>query len=76
MLRTYTVRAAWGSRCSFASFQRFKPPPLNSLGLNRIKRAVEIAEKYKVNIALENLRNLDYLDYVMQNISSQRLGFC
>lgn len=52
------------------------PPPLNSLGLNRIKRAVEIAEKYKVNIALENLRNLDYLDYVMQNISSQRLGFC
>jgi sugar phosphate isomerase/epimerase len=52
------------------------PPPFSNAGLDRIKRAVETCEHCEVNLALENLRHLDYLDYVMKNISSKRLGFC
>ncbi len=52
------------------------PPPVNQAGLDRIKRLVDIAEKKSVNIALENLRRPDYLDYVFINIQSERLGFC
>lgn len=46
------------------------------LGLDRIKYLVELAEQKKVNIALENLRRPDYLQFVFENIQSDRLGFC
>lgn len=52
------------------------PPPPNRLGLDRIKRLVEIAERKNVNIALENLRRLEHLEYVLSDIQSPRLGFC
>ncbi|MCL2361263.1 MAG: sugar phosphate isomerase/epimerase [Defluviitaleaceae bacterium] len=52
------------------------PPPFNALGLNRIKRIVERAERSDVNLALENLRQVRYLDYVMSRIDSPRVGFC
>jgi sugar phosphate isomerase/epimerase len=52
------------------------PPPYNQIGLDRIKRLVEVAEKKNVNIALENLQRPDYLDFVFANIHSNRLGFC
>lgn len=52
------------------------PPPVNQIGLDRIKRIVEIAERKNVNIALENLRKPEYLDFIFANIQSDRLGFC
>lgn len=52
------------------------PPPYNKLGLDRIKRIIENAEKNGVNIALENLRKPEYLDYIYNNIESDRLKFC
>lgn len=52
------------------------PPPYKQIGLDRIKRLVEAAERSNVNIALENLRRPDYLDFVFEHIHSQRLGFC
>jgi sugar phosphate isomerase/epimerase len=58
------------------SCRGYNPPPINQVGLNRIKRLVETAEKKNVNIALENLRRPDYLDFIFQNIKSDRLGFC
>jgi len=53
-----------------------EPPPFNALGLDRVKRIVEKAERKNVNIALENLRRTEYLHYALENIHSTRLGFC
>lgn len=52
------------------------PPPPNQTGLDRLKRLVDIAERKKINIALENLRKPEYLDFIFRNIESDRLGFC
>lgn len=48
----------------------------NPLGLDRIKRITEKAEKLGVNVALENIRNLSNLKYVLEQIDSHRIGFC
>jgi sugar phosphate isomerase/epimerase len=50
--------------------------PYNSLGLDRIKKIVEKAEKLGINIAMENLRNLTNLEYVLEQIDSPCIGFC
>jgi sugar phosphate isomerase/epimerase len=52
------------------------PPPPNQIGLDRIKRLLEIAERKNINIALENLRKNEFLDFIFANIQSDRLGFC
>ena len=52
------------------------PPPMNIFGLDRIKRVAEKAEKHKVNVALENLRNSESLAYVFEKIELQHIGFC
>lgn len=51
-------------------------PSPNDTGLDRIKRIVERAEKRRVNVAFENLRRTEYLQYVLGHIDSERLGFC
>lgn len=50
--------------------------PYNALGMDRLKRIVQKAEKLEVNVALENLWNLNNLSYVLQHIDSPRIGFC
>ena len=52
------------------------PPPFGQLGLNRFKRIIEKAEKNGVTIALENVWRLDYLDFLFDNIKSEKLKFC
>lgn len=52
------------------------PPPMNPFGVDRIKRIVEKAEKYKVHVALENLRNSESLGYILGQIDSRHVGFC
>lgn len=52
------------------------PPPVSQIGLQRIKYLVETAENKNVNVALENTRKIEYLEYVFSNIQSDRLGFC
>lgn len=54
----------------------FTPPPFNELGLSRYKRICEEAEKYGIAIAFENLRRVDYLDFIMENIDSPAKRFC
>ncbi len=51
-------------------------PPVTQLGLNRIKKLVDYAEKKHVNLALENLDSIQHLDYIFKNIKSEYLGFC
>lgn len=52
------------------------PPELNVRALDRINQILEYCEKYKINLALENLRRLDYLDYIYDNCKSEYLKFC
>lgn len=47
-----------------------------TLGLDRFKKLVDIAEKNSVNIALENNGDTYLLEYLFSNIKSDRLGFC
>lgn len=51
-------------------------PPFNLLGLDRIKRIIDKAEKYNINVAFENMRKFEYLEYILNNIDSSRAGFC
>lgn len=54
----------------------FTPPPFNELGLSRFRRICEQAEKDGVAIAFENLRVVEYLEYIMENIDSPAKRFC
>ncbi|GMQ64615.1 sugar phosphate isomerase/epimerase family protein [Vallitalea maricola] len=48
----------------------------NPLGLDRMKMIAELAEHHGVNVALENLHNLPSLAYILEQVDSQRIGFC
>lgn len=48
----------------------------NELGLERMKKITEKAEQLGVNVALENLRNLVNLTYILEKIGSKHIGFC
>lgn len=48
----------------------------STIGLNRMKELVKLAEQEKVIIALENVENPIILDYVFENIKSDYLKFC
>lgn len=50
--------------------------PYNALGLFRIKRLAEKAEQLAVNVALENLQNFTNLSYMLEQVDSERIGFC
>ncbi|HAN21857.1 MAG: hypothetical protein A2Y15_06390 [Clostridiales bacterium GWF2_36_10] len=52
------------------------PPPFGELGLNRYTKICEEADKQRIKIAFENLRRIDYLDYIMQNIEVKSKHFC
>ncbi|QSX04673.1 sugar phosphate isomerase/epimerase [Sedimentibacter sp. zth1] len=48
----------------------------NALGLDRINKIAEKAEKHKINVAFENLRNLANIKQVLEKVESERIGFC
>lgn len=48
----------------------------NTLGLDRVKRIAEHAERYDVNVAFENLHNFYNLTCVLEEVQSERIGFC
>lgn len=54
----------------------YTTPPPNEIGLDRVKRLVETAEKQGVNLAFENTRGLVYLDFIFERLKSERLKFC
>ena len=50
--------------------------PLNRLGTDRLTAVCERAEKYGVNIAFENLRNIANLSQVLDRFDAPHIGFC
>lgn len=52
------------------------PPEISQIGMDRVKRLVDIAENKNIYLAFENLNFLQHLDYIFENIKSDYLGFC
>lgn len=52
------------------------PLPTYDVGIERFKKIVDNAEKYDINVAIENQGNADYIGYVFDRIKSHRLRFC
>ena len=55
-----------------------RPVPVNPNGLNAIREIVDYAKDRNVKLAIENvdIESLTYLDYILENISKEDLGFC
>ena len=64
---TYSCYASDKRDGAFAQGQR---------GDRSLKKIMEAAEKWNINIAIENQGNPEYLNFVFRNISSSRLYFC
>ena len=56
------------------SFREY--PQISELGLGRLRKLIEFAERKEVCIALENTCFLQPLKYLFNNIDSDYLGFC
>lgn len=54
-----------------------QPPEPSKIGLERLKKVVETAEKFQIRLAFENLKDIPQLEAVMKTFSSyQYTGFC
>jgi sugar phosphate isomerase/epimerase len=51
-------------------------PVTFNIGLERLNTIVDAAERFNVNIAMENMCRPEYLEVIFNNIHSKRLGFC
>lgn len=51
-------------------------PMYNELGLNRIKKITQYANKLGVKVAFENTKIKGYLEYVLENIKDENVGIC
>jgi sugar phosphate isomerase/epimerase len=54
----------------------YTPPEKSEKGLDNIIKIVECAEKNDIFIAIENIERMDYTDYVLDNIKSDKLRLC
>jgi len=52
------------------------PLPAEDIGIERFKRIAGEAEKYNINLAIENQGNPEYIDFVFKNVQSNKLYFC
>lgn len=53
-----------------------EPPEMSNIGIERINKILKVCEEKQVNLALENLRRLDYLDKIYESCQSHYLKFC
>ncbi|MEA5026946.1 MAG: sugar phosphate isomerase/epimerase family protein [Erysipelotrichaceae bacterium] len=51
-------------------------PELSSIMIQRIKRLAGVARSVNVRLALENLKVVEALDYLLANIADENVGFC
>jgi len=47
-----------------------------NIGIERMKRIAGLAERFEVNVAIENMQSPEYIGYILENVKSDRLGFC
>ena len=51
-------------------------PPISQIGMDRVARLVEVADKNNVDICLENQRFFHFIDYIYAKLDCPRLKFC
>lgn len=49
---------------------------INNLGMNRLERIIKEAEEKEVQVAFENLSNIQNLALVLKTFSSEKVGYC
>jgi len=54
----------------------FKLPNLSNIMLDRIRRIAVVAKEHNVKLALENLKVVPALDFILANIKDENVGFC
>lgn len=52
------------------------PPEMNVNGLRYIEKIAKHCENLGITLCLENLRRLDYLQYVFDNLKNEKIKFC
>lgn len=55
---------------------REKEVNYNEIGLKRLQKIVDYAEKLNIKIAFENTTKKGYLEYVIDNIKNKNIGVC
>lgn len=50
--------------------------PMTGLGMDRVKRIADEAERLGVRVAMENVNNLRNLSRVLGEVDSEKIGFC
>ena len=53
-----------------------KAPMYGKIGLDRIRKITEYANNLGVKVAFENTRIRGYLEYILENIKDENVGFC
>jgi sugar phosphate isomerase/epimerase len=51
-------------------------PPISQLGIDRVAKLIEVAERANVDICLENQRFFHFIDYIYAKLDCPRLKFC
>ncbi|MCL2171262.1 MAG: sugar phosphate isomerase/epimerase [Defluviitaleaceae bacterium] len=54
----------------------FHHPPVSRIGIERLKRVTEKAERHNISIAFENTYAIDHIHAIFDAIPSNKLGFC
>jgi sugar phosphate isomerase/epimerase len=44
--------------------------------IDRFKRFIDLAERYDIQLGIENITDVKVIDYIYENIKSNHLGFC
>ena len=52
------------------------PPDISQIGIDRVEKLVDLAEKEGINLAFENLNFLQHINYIFENFKSNRVKFC
>lgn len=52
------------------------PPPISDGGIRCIEKVLNLCEKKGIVLCLENLRRLDYLNYIFESLKSNNLKLC
>lgn len=53
-----------------------KPFKSTKLGLNRFKKLVALCKKNQVTLAVENLRTIDHMEFLLEQIQDDHFKFC
>ena len=51
-------------------------PPISEIGMDRMAKLIEVADKANVDICLENQRFFHFIDYIFAHLDCPRLKFC